>query len=330
MRPVIATRPRRPAVLTMARDQLGPEVLNGALRRDGAVRIRGLNLTQPADLADIARRLGLPLIPEREGFVSRHDHGGEIYGSGAWPADQPMCMHHELSYRRECPRLMLIGCLRTPSNGGMTATADAAAVLAALPPDLVDRFAREGWLLTRNYLPDLGVSWAEAFGSSDRSAVREYCRANAIDLTWRPDGSLRTTQRRPAVVRHPVTGERCWFNQIAFLNAWTMEEAVREYLEYEFGRDGLPYDTAFGDGTPIGEDVVRIINEAYERCTIREPWRAGDLLIVDNLQTAHSRDPFNGPREVVVAFAEPVRPDDFALAGGVAASSVRSVAGAGV
>ncbi|WP_332262400.1 TauD/TfdA family dioxygenase [Streptacidiphilus rugosus] len=58
---------------------------------------------------------------------------------------------------------------------------------------------------------------------------------------------------------------------------------------------------------PIPEDVVETINATYARAARREPWRAGDLLLVDNLRTAHSRDPYEGEREVVVVLGDPVR-----------------------
>jgi alpha-ketoglutarate-dependent taurine dioxygenase len=124
---------------------------------------------------------------------------------------------------------------------------------------------------------------------------------------WLPDGGLRTRQRRPAVVRHPVTGRRCWFNQIAFLSEWTLVPEVREYLVDLYGEDGLPFNTRFGNGDPIGADVIQLINEVYEVHTVRERWEAGDLLLVDNIRTAHAREPFEGPREVVVSLADAVR-----------------------
>ena len=31
---------------------------------------------------------------------------------------------------------------------------------------------------------------------------------------------------------------------------------------------------------------------------MREPWQDGDLMLVDNIRTAHSREAFEGPREV--------------------------------
>jgi len=221
-----------------------------------------------------------------------------------------MCLHHELSYALAPPRLMLFACLVAPANGGATPLADSPAVLEALPAELVERFERVGWRLIRNYNDEIGTSVADAFGTDDRSAVESYCRANSIEFEWREGGGLRTRQRRSAVVRHPLSGRRCWFNQIAFLNAWTMGPELREYLVEVYGEDGLPFDTRFGNGDAIGADVVQAINEAYEANTVREEWQAGDLLLVDNLRTAHGREPFEGPREVVVAMADAVRVTD--------------------
>jgi hypothetical protein len=131
---------------------------------------------------------------------------------------------------------------------------------------------------------------------------------------------LCTRQRRSAVLRHPVTGQRCWFNQIAFLNEWTLAPDVREYLVDVYGADRLPFTTRFGNGDPIGEDVVEVINEVYEANTQREPWQAGDLLLVDNIRTAHNREPYEGPREVIVGLADPMRLPESAPSGQVRSS----------
>jgi alpha-ketoglutarate-dependent taurine dioxygenase len=283
------------------------EALRAVVAEHGSVRVRGLGLRDSTEVGAVFRRLATGLMTETEAFAPRRSYSDGVYSSATWPPNQPMCMHHELSYTLEFPGLMLFACLGAPTDSGATAVADSTTVLGALPRDLVERFEREGWLLTRSYNDEIGASVAEAFGTDDRGAVESYCRANAIEFEWQPGGGLRTRQRRSAVVRHPVTGERCWFNQIAFLNEWTMAPEVREYLVDVYGADGLPFNTRFGNGDPIGEDVVQIVNEVYDANTAREPWQAGDLLLVDNVRTAHSREPFEGPREVLVAMADPVR-----------------------
>ncbi|WP_371784940.1 TauD/TfdA family dioxygenase [Streptosporangium subroseum] len=285
------------------------DALRRAVARHGAVMVRGLGPRDAAEAGRVLRNLAIEPMTEREAFAPRRTYEQGVHSSSKWPSNQPMCMHHELSYTLEFPGMMLFACLSAPPRGGATAVAEASRVLAALPADLVERFEREGWLITRSYNDEIGVPWQEAFGTSDMAEVESYCAANRITFEWTPDGGLRTSQRRPAVITHPEHGQRLWFNQIAFLNEWTMEPEVREYLVDVYGRDGLPFNTRFGDGDEIGEDVVQLINKIYDSVTLREPWRAGDLMLVDNLRMAHSREPFEGSREVLVVMGYPVSLD---------------------
>jgi alpha-ketoglutarate-dependent taurine dioxygenase len=286
------------------------DLLRASVTRHGSLLVRGLGLRDAAEVEAVFRRLATELMAERESFAPRETYAEGLYSSTKWPQNQQMCMHHELSYRLEFPALLLFACLVAPTDGGATAVADAPTILEALPTELVQRFERDGWLLTRSYNDEIGATVAEAFGTDDREAVESYCRTNAIEFAWQPDGELRTRQRRPAVVRHPVTGQRCWFNQIAFLNEWTLASEVREFLVDVYGADGLPFNTRFGNGDPIGADVVDLLNTTYEAHTAAEPWQAGDLLLVDNIRSGHSRQPYTGPREVLVAMADAVRLTD--------------------
>ncbi len=282
------------------------DALRAFVAERGSLLVRGLALRDVQEAGAVFGQLGSLMI-EREGFAGRQRHSQGVYSASKWPPNQPMCQHHELSYTLEPPGLMLMACLEAPTAGGATPLADASAVLDALPADLVERFERTGWLLVRSYNDEIGASLGDAFGTDDRAAVEAYCRANAIAFEWLPDGSLHTRQRRSAVVRHPATGRRCWFNQVAFLNEWTLAPEIREYLVDLYGEDGLPFNTRYGSGDPIAADVVRAINEAYEASTVREPWQAGDLMLLDNIRTAHGREPFEGSREVVVGMADAVR-----------------------
>ncbi|RBY79059.1 TauD/TfdA family dioxygenase [Blastococcus sp. TF02-09] len=309
--------PGRPPVLRVA-DAGDPagwadrhrEAVRALVAEHGSLLVRGLGLRDAVETGAVFSRLADVLVAEREAFAPREVVADGVHSSTPWPAAQAMCMHHELSYLRDVPGLLLLACLTPPTDGGSTGLADGAAVLEALPPDLVARFEREGWLLVRTYNDEIGASWTEAFGTSDRAAVEFYCRAQDIAFAWQPDGGLRTSQRRPAVVRHPVTGRRGWFNQVAFFSEWTLDPEVREYLVDVHGEDGLPFTTRFGDGAPIGEDVVALLNEVYPAHTVREPWQTGDLMLVDNIRTAHDREPYTGQREVLVGLGDPVRPAD--------------------
>jgi len=273
----------------------------------GALLVRGLGLHDLPGTAPVFRQLAAGLMDEKEAFAARRTYGNGVYSSSKWPPNQQMCMHHELSYALRFPSMMQFACLSAPTSGGATALADSPTVLDALPGELVERFEHEGWLLTRNYNDDIGASWTDGFGTDDRAAVEHYCRTAAIEYTWQPDGGLRTRQRRSAVIRHPLTGRRCWFNQIAFLSEWTLDPEIREYLVDLYGADGLPFNTRYGNGDAISRETIDLINRVYQANTVREPWRDGDLLLVDNLRTAHSREAYEGRRDVLVALADAVQ-----------------------
>ncbi|MCX5385399.1 TauD/TfdA family dioxygenase [Streptomyces sp. NBC_00083] len=282
-----------------------PEV-RALLAEHGAVLVRGLGLAEPADLAVAARALGVRGTTEREGFTGRQAHPDGVYSTSEWAAEDQLCMHHELSYAAVVPSIALFGCLVAPQRGGATTVADGERVLGLLPGDLVAGFERDGWELARTYY-EFGLGWAEAFGTDDRARVEEYCAANALDHTWTEEGGLRTRQRRPALLRHPVTGRRGWFNQAAFLHESALDPVVREYLESLYGPEGLPFRTTYGNGEPISTDTVATINKAYEEACWSEPWQQGDLLVLDNLRMAHGRDPYEGERRIVALFGDPVR-----------------------
>ena len=278
--------------------------LHAIVAEHGAVLVRGLRVATVDDVGAVSRHLVGDPVEEREGFATRHRHGPGLYSSAEWPSVDPMCMHHELSYTVAVPCLLLFGCLTAPRQGGATALADGAAMLRALPDDLVDRVVREGWQLRRAYNGDVGMRWQAAFGTDDRAEAEAYGRHNGIGFEWGGRGELVTRQRRTGVVTHQ--DRRVWFNQIAFLNELTMAPELRRFLTEVFGRDRLPFNTSFGDGDPVGQAVVDTILDRYEKLTVREPWQDGDVLLVDNLRMAHSREAYDGRREVVVAMGSPL------------------------
>jgi hypothetical protein len=49
------------------------------------------------------------------------------------------------------------------------------------------------------------------------------------------------------------------------------------------------------------DDILRVCDEH----SVVFPWNEGDVLLLDNMLTAHGRKPFLGKRKVVVGMAEP-------------------------
>lgn len=245
------------------------------------------------------------LLEYRDRSTPRHTVGAGIYVSTVYPSAETINMHNEGTYWRSFPLKIWFCSLKAAQEGGETPIADVRNVLARLDPEVRERFRRTGVLYVRNYNDGIGLPWQEVFQTDSRNEVEEYCRKNGIETEWKGDGRLRTRQIRPAVRRHPKTGEEVWFNHAAFFHVTSLEPAMREALLADFGVEGLPYNTYYGDGTPIEPEVVEQIQAAYRAEMVVFPWEPGDVLLLDNLTVAHGRRPYTGERQVVVAMAEP-------------------------
>ncbi|MEC3978305.1 TauD/TfdA family dioxygenase [Amycolatopsis sp. H20-H5] len=280
--------------------------LRAALHEHGAVYLRGLPITSVEDFGQVRDTLMPARTPYREKATPRSDFGNGVFSSTDLPAAQAIRMHNENSYTLTFPGLLMFSCLIAPPEGGATPVADCRKVLHALPPSLVAKMRAHGWLLNRSYSEHISIDWQTAFAAKTPEDVERYCAENLISCQWHDDGHLRTSQRRPGVITHPVTGAEVWFNHLAFWNEWSLDEELRETLIDEFGRDDLPFNTALGDGTPLTREEMAALDAAYESATMRQRWQPGDLLLVDNILCTHGRDPFRGNRKIVVAMGEPV------------------------
>lgn len=280
--------------------------LREVLTRHGSLYLRGLPIAEAGDFAAVRDALFAARAKYQEKATPRSDFGDDVFSSTDLPPAQAIRMHNENSYTLTFPGLLLFCCLIAPPEGGATPVADVRKVLAELPPELVERFRTHGWALTRNYAEHISLDWRTAFATESRADVERYCTDNRIGWQWGEDDTLRTRQVRSALIRHPRTGEEVWFNHVAFWSEWALDPDIRDVLVGEFGADGLPFNSALGDGTALTAEDVAVLDAAYERATVREAWQPGDLLLVDNVLTAHGRDPFSGDRKIVVAMGEPV------------------------
>jgi hypothetical protein len=294
-----------PEVSVAELEDAGPGGVPALLEPTGGVLVRGAGIGTAAALARLAGRVGLVAAEHREPFAARRDLGQGVWSEPAWPNTAPMCMHHELGWQRHPPAYLVVACLRPPATGGRTGVADGRTVQALLPDRLVAKAELHGWRLVRRYAPGLiGMTWPEAFAGMDVDGVEAYAAAEGIELTWGPDRLL-TRRTRPAVRLTGAAQVPAWSNLLAFCSEWTMDRPVRDYLVATLGRDGLPFETSYGDGSPFTAHDVTTVNRAYDRVAVPVTWRAGDMLLLDNIRAAHSMEPFTGPREMAVLHADP-------------------------
>ncbi len=280
------------------------EFVETHLLRHGAILFRGFKLETVTQFEEFVRAISTELLDYRERSSPRSEISKGVYTSTDHPADQFIHFHNEQSYTQSWPMKLWFFCMQAATERGATPIADGRRVLKLLDAQTRERFSRKRVMYVRNYGEGLGLSWQTAFQTSNKLEVENYCRKASMDFTWKDGDRLRTRQVFEPIVVHPRTHEAVWFEHTAFFHISSLEPVVREAILAEFAEEDLPFNTYYGDGSPIEAAALDQIREAYQQTAVRFPWQEQDVLLIDNVLTSHGREPFVGPRKIVVAMTE--------------------------
>jgi len=272
----------------------------------GGILFRGFDSVRtPADLERAVAALSGDLLAYRYRSTPRSEVEGKIYTSTEYPADQSIPPHNEMAYSRSWPMKIWFFCAKAAERGGETPIADSRRVHQGIDPGIRAAFRDQGVMYVRNYGGGIDLPWQTVFQTEDRAEVEAFCRQAGIDLEWLDGGRLRTRQVCQGVAQHPRTGDPVWFNQAHLFHVSALAPEVRASLLKAFREDELPRNAYFGDGSPIPVEMLDAVRAVYARELVVYPWQEGDLLLLDNMLTAHARQPFEGPRRILVGMAEP-------------------------
>ncbi len=276
-----------------------------AVQKHGAAVVRGLDLAGVAEFHAAVSAFGEPLLDTyRGGDTPRTALSDGVFTSTDYPARYAISQHNEMCYAPTWPRHLYFGCLRAPETGGATPIGSGTALLAALAPRVRGKFESKGVLYQR-WLHDgdgPGRSWQETFETDDPTSVESFLNSVASGHEWLDDGSLRVRQVRPGVRAHHQTGETVWFNQAEQWHPSAIPGLTREVVEEMAEEpDNLPSWASYGDGEPFTSEDLAAVREAATTTSLAIRWRPGDLLMIDNMTVLHGRQPFTGPRRILVA-----------------------------
>ncbi|MBB1301019.1 TauD/TfdA family dioxygenase [Pseudoalteromonas sp. SR44-8] len=279
------------------------DLINDWVNQDGLALLRGLNIVSTHQFSTILETIfGEPLKQYVYRSSPRTALKNNIYTTTEYHADQVILQHNENAYSNNWPKRMGFFCVVPATTGGNTPLADSRAVYNHIPMRIREKFERLGVMYVRNY-GDIDLPWQEVFQTQSKSDVEQYCHANDIQFEWVNGDKLQTRQCRPAVVTHPSSGEKVWFNQAHLFHCSSMDSAVVQSMRSSIGEANLPRNAYYGDGTDIDPQDIAAINDVYRGLTFSYQWQRNDILLLDNMLYTHGREAYSGPRKVLVGMA---------------------------
>jgi alpha-ketoglutarate-dependent taurine dioxygenase len=276
----------------------------------GAILFRGFTVASSSVFGEVVTLLSRGCLHEYAGGASPRQLIGQghgpIYNSTDYPAELELPLHNELSYSNHYPNHIYFCCLVEPGHGGATTLGDSRRILEAMPGHVRSPFEAKGLKYIRLLGPEKGsgYSWQDAFRCDQPRVVEAQCTETGAEWEWLADGHLKVVQQRPALARHPRTGEEVWFNQaLGFHPSGLDPVSYAELIRIHGDESRFRLNVQYGDGSPIDHQTIRHVAAVLQREAVPHIWKAGDVLILDNLLMAHGRAPFRGPRSIAVAMS---------------------------
>lgn len=290
------------------------------LLKDGAVLLRDFPVESADDFDEVLSTLHLGATLDYVGGDSpRNRVKGNIFTSTEMPASMTLPLHNELSFVEKYPKHICFYCDVEPTDRGQTTIGDARKIYDAIDPEVKKRFVDRNLMYVSRYYAKSTLldfinkfakghkTWMEVFQTEDKAEVERRCAQGGFSVKWHRGDWAEVSQTRPAILKHPETGEMVWFNQVhlydcnpKFLGWGKFLGTKMIYLQ----KHTKIKDAYFGDGVPIPKKDIYHVLDVLDQQSVYFSWKKGDVLILDNILAMHGRAPFTGKRRVLTAMTD--------------------------
>jgi alpha-ketoglutarate-dependent taurine dioxygenase len=280
--------------------------LDGLILRHGGILLRGFPIASTTQFNAFSAIFPPFSSGYAGGGAPRKVIEGRVMESTRYDQKMKIPLHSEMAYLSTYPARIAFFCKQAAPVGGETIIGSMRQFMRLLPDELRDKLRTHSVCVVRNFAPagstggvvenSDSIGWDHAFYTSNRAEVEQHCRRLGAEFTWNEGGGLTIVNAMKALTVHPQTGETFYRSHIH-----ASRVGSRELDSASLARQHRPSGYTLDNGETLSQHEAQQIQSLFERIERSFPWSDGDLMILDNLQVAHGRNPFSGSREVVVA-----------------------------
>jgi len=274
------------------------------LGEHGAVLLRGFSINSIDEFSSICKVFQSDLKDYKGGNSPRTLLERNVYTSTDYSNTREIIQHQELSYALDPPRYLFFYCDCPADIGGETPITDCRIFLRNLKSDIKEKFKKKKIKYIQN-LPEnngFGRTWKETFETETQTEVEQALIHMDSRFYWKDDGTLHWEQVRPGISVHPQTKEEVWLNQADQWHISQFDEETQEAFALVFkDPNNYPLYSMWEDNTEFDVEDFYEIKRLFDQLCVKNPWKKGDVLILDNLLVSHGRMPFEGDRKIFVA-----------------------------
>ncbi len=302
-------------LLNLLRDH--HEFFKQNLLKYGALLLRNFPISNEDDFTALISGLNTGKFVNYIGGDSpRNKIRDGIYTSTEAPPSIKIPLHNELSFVNNYPKYIYFYCQIPPQERGETIISNARKVYNSIDEDVKRRFIEKGLKYVSCYyyksrimnllnkLQKSHKSWIDVFETSNKHEVEKKCFENDFHFQWNQKDWIKISQIRPAVISHPITHEKVWFNQAHLYDFNPRLLGYWRYLGskiFYYQKHTRLHEVFFADQTKIPRTDIYHILDVLDANTVYFPWQKGDVLVLDNILAMHGRAVFTGKRRVLTA-----------------------------
>ena len=289
--------------------------LDRLILEHGAIVLRGFPVASAEDFNTFASVFPTYQPGYVGGMSPRKQIEGNVLESTRLVENYKIMLHSEMAYMKSFPPRIAFFCKQASQTGGETIIGSMHEFMRRLPADLSAKLEGHEVHIVRNFGPAHStdgrttidhpdkIAWNDAFYTDDREECERRCAELGITPIWNEDGSLTMLDVTQTFTVHPQTGER-FYRCNLHTNRTFDRDGFREILAEVRAKQKRPSGMFLDNGEKLSEAEADTIIRIYEEIELAWPWQNGDIMVLDNLQVAHGRNSYTGPREIMVALLD--------------------------